>query len=156
MKRNIKLFSTGFLIVVAIIGILVFSGNTKTKDVNKQSNTENVLTAKKESQENNNVYKDISSSDAKKLIEKNLTNKNFHIIDVRTADEFAQGHIEKSTNIDFYQSDFEAKISSLDRSGIYLIYCRTGGRSTKALEIFKNNQFKEVYNLLGGYTEYMN
>ena len=154
MKRHIKLFSAGVLIVVAIIGILVFSGNSKTKDVNKQSDTNNVLTAKTEAQENNNVYKDISASDAKKLIEKN-SNKDFHIIDVRTADEFGQGHIEKATNIDFYQSDFEAKISSLDRSGIYLIYCRTGGRSTKAVEVFKNNQFKEVYNLLGGYTEYI-
>ena len=143
MKRHIKLFSAGVLIVVAIIGILVFSGNSKTKDVNKQSDTNNVLTAKTEAQENNNVYKDISASDAKKLIEKNLTNKNFHIIDVRTTDEFAQGHIEKATNIDFYQSDFEAKISSLDRSGIYLIYCRTGGRSTKAVEVFKNNHLRK-------------
>jgi len=155
MKRNIKLFAAGALIVAVTIGILVFSGNSKTKGVNKQGATNNVLTAKTEAQENNNVYKDISAYDARKLIEKNLTNKNFHIIDVRTTDEFAQGHIEKATNIDFYQSDFEAKISSLDRSGIYLIYCRTGGRSTKALDVFKNNQFKEVYNLLGGYTEYI-
>jgi len=154
MKRNIKLFSAGALIISAIIGILVVGENSKTKEVNKQNDTNTVLTAKTETQ-GNNIYKDISASDAKKVIEKNSSNKNFHIIDVRTPEEFSQGRIEKATNIDFYQNDFEEKISSLDRSGVYLIYCRTGGRSTKALEIFKNNQFKEVYNLLGGYTEYM-
>jgi rhodanese-related sulfurtransferase len=153
MKNSTKLFAAGVLIVAAIVGILVFSGNSKTKDDNKQSDTKSVLSAK--TQGSTNTYKDIAASDARKLIEKNLNNKDFHIIDVRTADEFAQGHIENAVNIDFYQSDFAAKISALDRSGIYLIYCRTGGRSTKALEVFKEDQFKEVYNLLGGYTEYI-
>jgi rhodanese-related sulfurtransferase len=154
VKNNTKLLAAGVLIVAAIVGILVFSGNSKTKDDNKQSDTNNVLTAKTETQGNTNTYKDVSASDAKKLIEKNLSNKNFHIIDVRTADEFSQGHIENATNIDFYQSDFASKISALDRSSIYLIYCRTGGRSTKALDVFKQYNFKEVYNLIGGYTEY--
>ncbi|OGY23521.1 MAG: hypothetical protein A2172_04575 [Candidatus Woykebacteria bacterium RBG_13_40_15] len=101
------------------------------------------------------TYQSISTTDAKELIKRNSGNKDFLIIDIRTPDEFAQGHIENATNIDFYQSDFESKIASLDKNGAYLIYCKSGGRSSKALEVFKQESFREVYNLLGGYTEYI-
>lgn len=128
-------------------GVLVYRNENQKTGVNQ------VLPAKIVIEDD--IYRGISSSEAKKLIDDNLQNGSFHIIDVRTKDEYEQGHIKGAVNLDFYQNDFDGEIKNLSRNDKYLIYCKTGPRSEKALEIFKNNQFKEVYYLLGGYTEFV-
>ena len=54
------------------------------------------------------------------------------VIDVRTPAEFADGHVARARNIDVEAGDFAARISSLDKSASYLVYCRTGRRSAIA------------------------
>ncbi len=75
----------------------------------------------------------------------------FIIIDVRTPDEFEEGHIENSININFYESNFEDQINNLDKGKKYLIYCRSGARSSKTLEVMRELNFNEVYDLQGGF-----
>jgi phage shock protein E len=53
------------------------------------------------------------------------------IIDVRTPEEFAAGHVPDALNFDV-NSQFDAQISTLDTAGTYLIYCRSGNRSAQA------------------------
>ena len=72
------------------------------------------------------------------------------IIDVRTADEFAEGHIQKAVNFDVNSDDFITKIATLDKEKPVMVYCRSGGRSAKAAGILKDNGFKQVYDLDGG------
>jgi rhodanese-related sulfurtransferase len=72
------------------------------------------------------------------------------IIDVRTPEEFAQGHLKNAINIDFNSENFTSEISKLDKSKTTLIYCLSGGRSGKALTQMKSDGFKEVYNMQGG------
>jgi len=73
------------------------------------------------------------------------------IIDVRTPEEFTQGHLEKAVNADFNNKpQFESYLNSLDKNQTYMIYCRTGNRSTQALKLMEAEGFKNVINLEGG------
>ena len=72
------------------------------------------------------------------------------VLDVRTAEEFAEGHLEGATNIDFQKSDFEEKLTSLEKSKTYLIHCRSGFRSGKSLAVFKKLGFQNIIHLDGG------
>tara|TARA_R110002096_G_scaffold97694_12_gene217732 strand:+ start:3177 stop:3578 length:402 start_codon:yes stop_codon:yes gene_type:complete len=74
------------------------------------------------------------------------------IIDVRTKDEYNAGHLTKSEfQYDVTTGEFESKISSLDKSKTYYLYCRSGNRSGKAAVIMKEKGFTNVYNI-GGYS----
>ncbi len=56
------------------------------------------------------------------------------IIDVRTPAEFAEGHLDGAVNIDVQSADFDARISALDPDGSYVVYCRSGNRSSQAID----------------------
>ena len=77
-------------------------------------------------------------------------NNNIQLIDVRTPNEFKSGHINKSVNINYYDQDFSAQISKLDKSKPIYVYCRSGVRSKYSSEILKKLGFKTIYNLKGG------
>jgi rhodanese-related sulfurtransferase len=63
------------------------------------------------------------------------------VIDVRTADEVATGHLHGSLQIDIQGSEFESKMNELDKSANYVIYCRSGNRAGKAIEWMTANGF---------------
>lgn len=72
------------------------------------------------------------------------------IIDVRTPDEYGNGHLKKTDhNFDVSSSDFEQKIKNLDKDKNYFLYCRSGSRSGQAKQIMKKNGFENVYNVGG-------
>jgi len=73
------------------------------------------------------------------------------ILDVRTPDEFRQGHLADAVNIDFYAPDFKERLQKLDRERPYVVYCKKGMRGAKAMEILKQAGFSRVYNISGGY-----
>jgi rhodanese-related sulfurtransferase len=54
------------------------------------------------------------------------------VIDVRTPDEFEQGHVEGSVNLDIRDAGFPEAIANLDPDGAYVVYCRSGNRSAQA------------------------
>ena len=78
----------------------------------------------------------------------------YEIVDLRTPAEFEAGHLEGAYNIDFTASDIQDRISELDKEKKYLLYCRTGNKSGQTLDIMKEKEFIEVYNMLGGITEW--
>ena len=78
------------------------------------------------------------------------TADNALLLDVRTDAEFASGHLNGATQIDFYRKDFEEAIAALDKDQPVFVYCRSGNRSGKAAKKMKAMGFKEVYNLEGG------
>ncbi len=80
-----------------------------------------------------------------------LVNKRDDILlDVRTPNETARGHIEGASFIDFYDPGFEQKINLMQKDKPIYIYCRSGARSSKAAEIMIKNGFGVIYNLNGG------
>ena len=66
------------------------------------------------------------------------------VIDVRTAAEYAAGHIAGAQNIDVEAGDFAQKIESLDPKGAYLVYCRSGRRSAIAADQMAAAGFTDV------------
>lgn len=78
-------------------------------------------------------------------------NKNVQLLDVRTPEEFAEGHLEAAKNINVLDSTFASKAERLNVNEPIYIYCRSGHRSAKAALILKNLGFKEIKDMQGGY-----
>lgn len=72
------------------------------------------------------------------------------LVDVRTPEEYSAGHLEGAELINFYGSDFEAKVSELDRDVPVYVYCRSGGRSGRSAGQLHDMGFKTVIDLSGG------
>jgi rhodanese-related sulfurtransferase len=77
-------------------------------------------------------------------------------LDVRTPDEFMSGFIKGAKNIDFQSGNFESEIAALDKNATYAVYCRSGNRSGKAVEVMHDAGFHNVYNLNGGVIDWSN
>jgi rhodanese-related sulfurtransferase len=63
------------------------------------------------------------------------------ILDVRTKEEYDNGHVENAVNIDFYSKDLKKELKKLDKSKKYKVYCRSGARSQRVVEIMKKMGF---------------
>jgi phage shock protein E len=74
------------------------------------------------------------------------------IIDVRTPEEFAEGHLVDAVNLDLQSGQFAEEIVDLPRDGSYFLYCRTGNRSGQAEAIMRDLGFDDVVNG-GGYAD---
>lgn len=96
------------------------------------------------------IFKNIAVSEAAELIEENENNPYFKILDVRTPAEYDTGYIKDAINIDYYSDSFQDELNKFDKTDTYFIYCRTGNRSGKTMEIMKSLGFTNVYNLSGG------
>jgi len=77
-------------------------------------------------------------------------NADAQLLDVRTAQEYAEGHIEGSVNIDIFSTDFDQQVQQLDKSKPVYVYCRSGRRSANAMARMKDAGFTEIHNLQGG------
>jgi rhodanese-related sulfurtransferase len=79
-------------------------------------------------------------------------NSNSIILDVRTPEEYNDGHLPNALNINIMDPDFQEKIEALDKTKSYYVYCRSGGRSSTACRFMQSADFAETFNLLGGIT----
>jgi phage shock protein E len=89
----------------------------------------------------------VSAAEFKNYLEKD----HVVLLDVRTKDEYTEGHIDKSTLIDFNNTNtFQQYISTLDKNKTYLLYCRSGNRSGQARKYMESQGFTQVMDLSGG------
>ncbi|NIJ44626.1 rhodanese-related sulfurtransferase [Wenyingzhuangia heitensis] len=87
---------------------------------------------------------------------KALRQDKIQIVDVRTVKEFNTGHIKNAININVLsQNKFKEQIETLDKNKPTYIYCRSGKRSLKALDQMLNSGFVNIYDLKGGYIEWL-
>jgi rhodanese-related sulfurtransferase len=84
--------------------------------------------------------------------EKMSSKKKNLIVDVRTPEEVATGHLAGSVNINFLGENFPQEISNLNKNKTYLLYCKSGNRTRKAADQMQKAGFKHVYMLQGGIT----
>jgi rhodanese-related sulfurtransferase len=71
---------------------------------------------------------------------------------MRTPEEFSAGHVKGAQNIDVRQNGWQSKIDKLNPNGKYLVYCRTNHRSGLAVEHMLQKGFKNVYQMMDGYS----
>jgi phage shock protein E len=72
------------------------------------------------------------------------------VLDVRTPEEFAEGHLDGAVLVDFYDADFAEQLAALDPDVPYLMYCRSGNRSGQALGVMEQLGFSSVADVGGG------
>jgi rhodanese-related sulfurtransferase len=72
------------------------------------------------------------------------------VLDVRTAEEFDQGHLPGATMLDFYAPDFADRLAELDPDRTYLVYCRSGNRSGQTRAMMERLGFGDVADVDGG------
>lgn len=76
------------------------------------------------------------------------------ILDVRTPEEVAEGHLAGAKNIDIQDELFQQNIEQLNKNKTYLLYCRSGKRTAVAGAKMKASGFKKVYMMDGGITSW--
>ena len=125
-----------------IAGALAFSACTSNtpitengKDLQAQNGTENSV-------------KTIKSQEVKALVE---AEQDLLILDVRTPEEYASGHLQNALLLNKNDAAFEAKIGELDRNKTYMVYCAKGGRSADAARIMKELGFTKIYDATEGF-----
>lgn len=97
--------------------------------------------------QSNNVSKVVDVTTFKKEI----TNKNIQLIDVRTPEEYSEGHIQGAILIDFFSEDFKTNLNKLDKKRPVYVYCKSGGRSGKTSEVLADMGFTKIVDLEGGF-----
>lgn len=91
----------------------------------------------------------LNAEQAAKLLQEN---RRVIVLDVRTPEEFAAGHIAGARNLNYYDPSFETRVAQLDKDTPYLVHCASGHRSSKVREWLKKREFRSVYHLDGGLT----
>lgn len=133
MNKKYTIISGITLLIIFLVGIGFYS-------FNKQNNETSTLGAE-------SIVKNMSPDEFDQAIKSG----EYKLIDVRTADEYNQGHLSNAFQIDFYQAqEFNKYLDSLDKNEKYLLYCRSGNRSGQALNIMKQKGFVNVSDLSGG------
>jgi len=128
-----KTFNLTFLIVIAFLSISCYTKSQSKIDL-KSSSIISVISP--------SVFKENSINQTK--------------IDVRTPQEFNEGHIEGALNINFYDEKFLEQIATHDKSKPIFVYCRSGKRSSLASKGLIKLGFIEVYDLQGGIINWEN
>ena len=85
-----------------------------------------------------------------------VRDSNVVVLDVRTAEEYADGHIERAVNIDYKKDDFMDRAkATLPTGKTIAIYCRSGRRSANAASMLAPEGYVLV-NLKGGIIDWQN
>lgn len=83
--------------------------------------------------------------------EKGIQQQNIQLLDVRTAGEFQNGHIQHALQANWNnKTEFTERVKHIDKDKPVYVYCLAGGRSAAAAAWLRENGYKEVYDLAGG------
>ncbi|HMZ45863.1 MAG TPA: rhodanese-like domain-containing protein [Chitinophagaceae bacterium] len=92
-------------------------------------------------------YKVLSSSNYALAL---AQDKSAQLIDVRTPEEYEEGHLENAVNINIKDSNFIELVKKLNKEKPVYVYCRSGVRSRKAGAELEKLGFKQIFDLDGG------
>ncbi len=93
---------------------------------------------------NSQSYDTVNVAQAREIINSNKESKGFYIIDARQESQFLEGHIPGAMHIDPRLPGVHEKLSQLDTSGKYLVYCRTRIRIFEILKIMQDMGFQDI------------
>jgi rhodanese-related sulfurtransferase len=93
---------------------------------------------------------ELSPQEAASHIRQHGGSGDFVLLDVRTPNEYREEHLQGAVSIDFLSGSFRQDLERLERGKTYLVYCRTGNRSGKAVSTMKELRFPNVLHMSGG------
>lgn len=85
---------------------------------------------------------------------KEMENKGYTVIDVRSPQEYKEGHIEGAISIPEYELENRARNELIDLEEPIIVYCSTGHRSKRAQKLLEQMGYREIYNLENGWKNY--
>jgi len=77
-------------------------------------------------------------------------NNNVVLLDVRSKQEYDEGHLRGAINIPVYELEYRSQKELKDKQSIIIAYCSAGIRSRKAIGILKKLGYKNLYNVEDG------
>ena len=95
-------------------------------------------------------FKEVEPKEVFNILEKNRDNSDFVVLDVRTPEDYEEGHIENAYLLNIKSKDFGDELERMDKNRKYFVYCKTGRKSRKAVELMKERGYKEAHNIVGG------
>ena len=87
----------------------------------------------------------VDPATAESLVKQGVT-----VLDVRTPEEYATGHIAGAVNVNWEGADFAAQVKQLDPATPVLVYCHSGNRSGQAVQVMEQEGFQRIFDLGGG------
>ena len=132
-----------FFLLPATLSYSSCESNTKKTDIKSENNS--AL-----NQEQVPKVQVIPADEYKKAV----SQPEIQLVDVRTPEEYNNGHIGNALNIDYYNPEFKNQIAKLDKTKPVYIYCRSGSRSQSAAKIMEELGFVSIIDLKGGYMKY--
>lgn len=73
------------------------------------------------------------------------------ILDVRTHEEFLNGHLAGADNLDYFGSNFSSQLKKRDKNPLYIVYCQKGVHGSRTMDLMKGCEFCRVINIKGGF-----
>jgi rhodanese-related sulfurtransferase len=138
------------IFIIAILSLFIsFTSCNETKKTDATEASTNTEIAEAEQTTTTSKQK-VEKFDAFQFNEKMIQLMVYNLVDVRTPKEFAQASIPKAKNIDFNGDSFEAELAKLEKDKPLFIYCKSGGRSAKAVEKATEMGFERIIELEGG------
>ena len=121
-RDKMKIRKIMLLTMIGLFSVFEFS-------CSKTGNEKQSLTMSKESKNGKKAeYKKITSDEAKKMIE----TQKVIVVDVRTLEEYTEGHIPNAISIPLETIENEAEVKLKNKDDLILVYCRSGRRSREA------------------------
>jgi rhodanese-related sulfurtransferase len=93
---------------------------------------------------------DINIVDAKMMIKQRAGQDDFALLDVRTPGEHELLHIDGDELLDYHSHNFYRELLRLPRDRTYIVYCSTGARSSRTVELMRELDFTGAHNMAGG------
>lgn len=100
------------------------------------------------------LYREIEEKDIGLEEAKQLQNEGAMLIDVRSPQEFREGHLDGAISIPEYDIKKEIEKIVLDKNKNIVVYCSSGGRSKKAQKTLNKLGYQNVYNVYNGFINY--
>lgn len=76
------------------------------------------------------------------------------VFDIRTPDEYKNGHIPNVIHVNFFDTNFIEQVKELNLSESIVIHCASGGRSAKAAKKLSEAGFIKIYDYSGGFNDW--
>ena len=143
MKARYVVLIIVIIVLLAVVGIFIYErahvsfqsdeNGTSVSIIGGADGPTSVFIAGKLGGEDTMTYKQISMDEAKEIFESD-TDGSYIILDVRRADEFAEGHIPGAINVANESIGAEAPVELQDKNQLIYVYCRSGNRSKQAAE----------------------
>ena len=99
-----------------------------------------------------NIFRMFARKDINEGVKRFRENKNAVLLDVRTKEEYASGHIEGSRNIPLDELDRADSVIK-DKNAPLYVHCLSGGRSARAAAYLKSKGYSDVHDI-GGIDSY--